>query len=328
MGGNFLSGVSVIWVFKEIKEGEIIKKVLALLLALVLVMSLFGCGASAPRDSAAPAAADSAGGEMWMTEDSAAAEENGFYSEPAAPAEGVKGKTAEKTAKIIYTANMDVQTLTFDQAVADINALVTETGGYFAESSVSGQGSGYRYANYTVKIPVEKFEAFMTAVGEACHVTYSSTRAEDISDTYYDVDSRLTTAKTKLARLQELLSKADNMADIITIESAISDTEWQIENLSGTLRGYDAQVDYATLYLCLNEVYKLSGTEEVPLTLGKRIGRSFTDGLRSVGDFLEDAVVWLAYSWIWLVILAAVAFGGVKLGKKIARKRKEKKFGE
>ena len=300
------------------------KKALAFLLSAVLVMSLFGCGASAPRGSAAPAAADTAGGEMWMTDESAAAEENGFYGETAAPAEGVKAKTA----KIIYTADMDVQTLTFDQAVADINALVTEAGGYFAESSVSGRGSGYRYANYTVKIPVEKFEDFMTAVGEACHVTYSSTRAEDISDTYYDVDSRLTTARTKLARLQELLSKADNMADIITIESAISDTEWQIENLSGTLRGYDAQVDYATVYLCLNEVYKLSGTEEAPLTLGKRIGRSFTDGLKSVGDFLEDAAVWLAYSWIWLVILAAVAFGGVKLGKKIVKKHEAKKYGE
>ena len=300
------------------------KKVLAFLLTLVLVVSLFGCGASAPRDSAAPAAADSVGGEMWVTEDSATAEENGFYEEPTAPAEGVK----DKAAKIIYTADMDVQTLTFDQAVADITALVTEAGGYFAESSISGRGSGYRYANYTVKIPVEKFGDFMTAVGEACHVTYSSTRAEDISDTYYDVDSRLTTAKTKLARLQELLSKADNMGDIITIESAISDTEWQIENLSGTLRGYDAQVDYATVYLCLNEVYKLSGTEEAPLTLGKRIGRSFTDGLKSVGDFLEDAVIWLAYSWIWLVILAAAAFGGVKLGKKIVRKREAKKYGE
>ena len=301
------------------------KKVLAFLLALVLVMSLLGCGAAAPRDSAASAAADSGGGEMWMAEDTAAvAEENGFYDEPAAPVGGVK----EKTAKIIYTADMDVQTVTFDQAVADINALVTKTGGYFAESSVSGRGSGYRYANYTVKIPVEKFEDFMTAVGEACHVTYSSTRAEDISDTYYDVDSRLTTAQTKLARLQELLSKADNMADIITIESAISDTEWEIENLSGTLRGYDAQVDYATVYLCLNEVYKLSGTEEAPLTLGKRIGRSFADGLKSVGNFLEDAAVWLAYSWIWLVILAAAAFGGVKLGKKIVKKRKAKKYGE
>ena len=36
------------------------KKVLALILALVLVMSLLGCGASAPRDSAASAAADTA----------------------------------------------------------------------------------------------------------------------------------------------------------------------------------------------------------------------------------------------------------------------------
>ncbi len=80
-----------------------------------------------------------------------------------------------------------------------------------------------------------------------------SSSAENITEEYYDTDSRLKTAQIKLERLQELLSKADNMADIITIESAISDTEYEIESLSGTLRHYDALVDYATVSLTLSE---------------------------------------------------------------------------
>ena len=48
----------------------------------------------------------------------------------------------------------------------------------------------------------------------------------------------------KLERLQKLLAQAENMEDIITIESAISETEWNIEDLSGTLRHYDALVDF------------------------------------------------------------------------------------
>ena len=49
---------------------------------------------------------------------------------------------------------------------------------------------------------------------------------------YYDNEARLTTQRTKLERLQELLSKAEAMEDIITIESAISETELQIEYLT------------------------------------------------------------------------------------------------
>ena len=108
-------------------------------------------------------------------------------------------------------------------------------------------------------------------------------------------------------RLQELLSKADNMADIITIESAISDTEYEIESLSGTLRHYDALVDYATVSLTLSETYKLDENEGAPLTFGARIARAFTNGLRDTGVFLEDLAIGIANNLVFLAVLAALA---------------------
>ena len=294
------------------------KKFLAILTSLVLVFSLAACGKSAAsaEDCAAPA-------EAYKSYDAVAETENGLF----APIAGV-GDKAKRDAKIIYTANLDLETMDFDKAVQGIRTAVDAFGGYIAASSGSGYGSGYRYASYTVKVPAEKFDSFLSSIGEACHVVYTSTDTEDITDTYYDVDSRLQTAQTKLERLQELLKKADNMSDIITIESAISDAEWEIENLTGTLRGYDAQVDYATVYLNLNEVYKLSGTDTAPLTLGKRIGNSFVRGIKSVGTFLENLLVWLAYSWIWLLVIAVILFVVIRLAKKKGlRIRRKKKVG-
>ena len=248
--------------------------------------------------------------------------ENGLF-EPAAGAPNA----ADRDAKIVYTANMDLETTEFEKAVNDIAAAVERFGGYFANSSQSGQNSSYRYAEYTVKVPKSEFNNFLNFIGETCAVTYTSTTAEDITDSYYDVDSRLKTAQTKLERLQELLAKADNMSDIITIESAISDAEWEIENLTGTLRTYDARVDYATVYMSLREVYKLSGTDNAPLTLGKRLGNSFIRGIKSVGNFFEDLLVWLAYSWIWLAVIAVIVVVVVRIVKKkgfrIRRKKKE-----
>lgn len=302
------------------------KKIPAFLICFVLIFTLAACGTSAPRESAAAdsAAAESAApGSMWDGgEYEKAKSENGLFE----PASGISD-AAKRDAKIVYTANLDLETTTFDQAVADIAAAVERLDGYFANSSQNGNNSGYRYADYAVKVPKNQFQNFLNSIGQVCHVTYTSTSAEDITDSYYDVDSRLKTAQTKLERLQELLAKADNMADIITIESAISDAEWEIENLTGTLRTYDAQVDYATVYLSLREVYKLSGTDSAPMTLGRRIGNSFVRGLKSVGNFFESLLVWLAYSWIWLAALAVVVIVVVRLAKKkgirIHRKNKE-----
>lgn len=95
-------------------------------------------------------------------------------------------------------------------------------------------------------------------------MTWQNTELQNITETYYDTDGRLKTQQIKLERLQKLLAQAENMEDIITIESAISETEWNIEDLSGTLRHYDALVDFATVTVSLQEVYKYSDTEELP----------------------------------------------------------------
>ena len=206
---------------------------------------------------------------------------------------------------MIYRASIEVQTQDYATSEAAITELVKSCGGYFESKSLSNRSSGYRYGEFTVRVPAAEYEHFCEQVGSLCHVTYMSSSAENITEEYYDTDSRLKTAQIKLERLQELLSKADNMADIITIESAISDTEYEIESLSGTLRHYDALVDYATVSLTLSETYKLDENEGAPLTFGARIARAFTNGLRDTGVFLEDLAIGIANNLVFLAVLAA-----------------------
>ena len=121
------------------------------------------------------------------------------------------------------------------------------------------------------------------------------------------------------------------MEDIITIESAISDTEWTIENLTGTLRTYDSLVDYATVYMSLSEVYELSGQGQAPVTFGDRLGESFLNGLKSIGRTAQNFAVWLAYSWFWLAVIIVIVIVVIrtvrrrKSGKPIFRLKKKAK---
>ena len=108
-----------------------------------------------------------------------------------------------------------------------------------------------------MRIPADQYRPFLERVGTLCHVTYQEESSDNVSTAYYDAESRLVTQQTKLERLQNLLAQAENMEDIITIESAISDTELEIEQLTGTLRHYDSLVDFSTVYITLQEVYQL-----------------------------------------------------------------------
>ena len=293
-----------------------------LLTLLALLGLLSGCGGGG--DTAAADTATSAD-----TADNGTAASGGSYgawaetevAEDSGQAEDGASDRLEN-AKMIYTARMEVETTAFDTADADLRTLVEVLGGYFEQAAVHDYGSGYRSGDYKVRIPADQFQPFLDQVGTLCHVTYQEQTSENVSEAYYDAESRLATQRTKLERLQNLLAQAENMEDIITIESAISDTELEIERLTGTLRQYDALVDYATVYLSLQEVYQLSNVEEPATSFASRMGAAFASGWRGFVGALESLAVALAYGWVWLLLLAAV---GTVAGRLLWKRRRRER---
>ncbi len=314
------------------------RRILAVLMTLMMLLALTACGGArketAAYDSAAGAPmmpemeeAPKAEAEMVYTEESYIEYGSDMkYSSTADSANGSTGGVSGQ--KLIRTATLEMETTEFEEAAQGMTDLTEELGGYYESSNVYNRKNGSRWAEYTVRIPAEKYNAFLSLAGELCHVTRQESRQEDVSEVYYDTAGRLKTQQIKLERLQNLLAQAELMEDIITIESAISETEQAIDNLSGTLRHYDGKVDYATIYVNLQEVYKLSNVEEVPDTFGDRLGRSFTRGINNFVDSLEDLAVSFAYSWMWWLIVAVIAVVVIRVVRKrtgkLPRLRKKK----
>ena len=195
------------------------KRCLTLLLALVLALSLAACGAK----SAGPDTMtgdyngyESAKADYDFSATDDEPEGAGAWNGDGQVGSGIDKSLSERGVKMIYSAHIEMQTLSYEQAVEDIAALVERSGAYFEQKNFSNYSSGYRHASYTVRVPAEQFADFCAQVGTLCHVTWQDDSAENISEQYYDTQSRLETAQIKLARLQELLKKAENMEDIIT----------------------------------------------------------------------------------------------------------------
>lgn len=286
-------------------------------LALTMLLSLTACGA------ASKTAASSANSRPADTV--SATEEKGYFD---ADTNGYddegrdSGGSVLENQKIIYTGDINLETTAFDETVKAVAALAEVKGGYLESSTVGGGSRGYRWADYTVRVPSAQFQGFLDQAGELAHVTWRNTNLENITETYYDTAGRLKTQQIKLERLQKLLAQAENMEDIITIESAISDTELEIERLTGTLRQYDALVDYATVYLSLQEVYQLSNVEEPATSFASRMGAAFASGWRGFVGALESLAVALAYGWVWLLLLAAV---GTVAGRLLWKRRRRER---
>ena len=283
---------------------------LGLLLALMLLLTACSSGAGDSSAGSDYGNVDTAGDSWEMQGAETAGGETGTVSPTAVNPSGDK---------MIYTANLIVETTSFDSAAQALAQATEALSGHFEDQHTTNTGS-YRYASYTVRIPAEHFQEFLSQVGQICHVLDSSQNAEDVSEAYYDIEARLTTQRTKLERLQALLGQAEDMTEIITIESAISETELEIERLTGTLRHYDSLSQYATVTIALSVVARLSNVEAPAVTFGARLGNALLSACRGFVDFLENLAVFLARSWIILLILA----GGTAAAVVILRRRKGK----
>ena len=299
------------------------KKRWSILLAFVLLLSLLcGCGSKNTMDltddaNYAPGVSEDqrVGGltaSSWSTESdleyvSAPAEAPLPMPEPDLPADQAPSAGLPDNVKIIYTADINLESTDFDAVVRGMEALVANLGGYFEYSNLENYNSNYRTGNYTVRVPAEQFEAFCSGVGGLGQVNSISRNAQDVSEAYYDMESRLATQRTKMERLQALLAKADNMENIISLENAISETELAIEQLTGSLRKYDSLVGYSTVHIYLQEVYQLTEQEQPAIGFGAKLAAAFRSGCSSFVYGIQDLLITLARGWVgWLIFLAVI----------------------
>ena len=106
-----------------------------------------------------------------------------------------------------------------------------------------------------------------------------------------------------------MLEKAETVADMLEIESRLSEVRYNIESLTTTILGWDSLVSYSTLTIYLREVIEY--TAEPELTYWQRIGRGFMNSLRDVGEFCKDLLRVVIVS---LPVLVLLGVGAVLLG--------------
>ncbi len=230
--------------------------------------------------------------------------------------------SAAQTEKIIRSASFTVKTAEYDADLQKIQDLTAEMGGRVEYLSSSGDASSgqTRSASLTLRIPSGRLDEFLSGAQGIGAITGMTQEMEDVSDSYYDTQTRLETQRAKLARLQALMDQAEDVSDLIEIESAIADAQYYIDRYTGQLKSYDSRVEYSTVRVTVRETRI---TETKAVSLGERILTGIGDSFQEFGWFLEDMVIFLASALPWLIALGAVVLVILLLVR--ARKNKKNK---
>lgn len=238
------------------------------------------------------------------------------------------GTYNDSARKLIKTYNIDIETEHFSEMMSFVDRTVNELHGYIESESTYNGSNGYdrRNSSLTIRIPKANVEVFIQKVGNEGNITRENLSVEDVTLQYVDTESKKASYEIEQQRLLDLLDKAESIEDILTIEERLSVVRYQLESMGSQLRTYDNLVDYATVYLYIDEVKAY--TPPVPETYGDRLANAFVDSVESVFEGLKNFLVWLIGAIPVILILAVVGliiFFIVRAIIRSDKKRNEKK---
>lgn len=277
------------------------RKLLSLLLTLLLLAAMLtACGASSKSASAEYEAAAAAPEEAYDTASGnslTGATENGSTALP-------------ENRKWIITIHMDAETEDLDGLLAALDGNIAALNGFVEDQHIYN-GSNYstrryRSASLTIRIPAEDVDKFTKEVAGLANVVSSEKNLEDITLNYVSAESRKAALEAEEARLLELMEKAETMADLLKIEERLTDVLYELENTASRLRTYDNKIDYATIYLSIEEVQEYTPVEDP--TTWERIRDGFKGSVKGLGESLVNIFVWIIVASPYLILYGGIAF--------------------
>ncbi len=217
----------------------------------------------------------------------------------------VENDTAARTAdnaKIIYTTYLSIETKDYDWAYQQLNDTLSSVDGYLESSNeYTDSTDSTRTLSLTLRVPESSYDAFVDAAEQTGSVTSKSESADDVTTQYMDIEARLDNLTAQRTRLQELQASADNLTDLLQIESSLSDVQYQIESYQSQLNWYSQQVSYCTVNITLDEVETLTtGT-----SFAARLADAAKNGWSNFTAGAQAVVVFLMGAWPAIVIGAA-----------------------
>ncbi|MFJ3641378.1 DUF4349 domain-containing protein [Streptomyces sp. NPDC090108] len=211
---------------------------------------------------------------------------------------------------VIRTASLTVQVADVQKALADARTAVEGAGGYVGEESTGRDPDGHERTRVVLRVPAAKYEEVMSGLQGAGRLVERTARAQDVTDEVVDVDSRVRSQRASVARVRELMGRAEKLSDVVALEGELGRREADLEALLARQASLKDRVDLATITLSLSaKPARTHAADGTPGFLDALSGgwHVFVAMLRwfalALGAALPFAVSAGVLVWLWLRVV-------------------------
>jgi hypothetical protein len=227
--------------------------------------------------------------------------------------------------KIIKTADLKIKVKDVKKSSSKITNLVDMNGGYVSSENLQSNKNyyltiekteDYKIEEYEVvtsniiyiRIPTQNFQKVLKGLKSvAVSEDYVKIDAQDVTEEYYDLETRLKTKKEVEQRYIEILkSKAKTVSEILTAEEKIRALREEIEAVEGRLKYIQNKVSLSSIQI---ELYQnpIFIQETIKYKQHQKTGWSFLEkagkALNTGWNVILEVIIGLLYIWPFLIIV-------------------------
>jgi hypothetical protein len=237
------------------------------------------------------------------------------------PASGVTTTAAGLNRKIIYSAKVEIVVENFDGVPDQVVAIVKRFDAYVADSNLLGATGASRHGTWKIRVPVGRFEEFVDAAKSLGELNSASTESQDISEEYFDVDSRIRNKTREEERLLALLADyPGKLDDVMAIERALSHVREELERMQGRLRVLTDLTAMTTVQLTIAEIHNYE-PPQTP-TFVTRVERAWSSSLGGLLATGEETVVAATVVFPWLAVAGLCVVPCYGVARTVRRRRR------
>jgi len=217
--------------------------------AILGTVLLTGCGASgndnSTSESGAAAPADRQGAGSGEASD-------GKASGSAPQGQDKAAAQPTITRAIIKTGSLTIEADDVDAQRQKAITVITGLKGQVASEDTGSDDDGkITRANLVLKVPTSSYETAIQRLSELGKRMQIHQESSDVTEQVVDVESRIASQRASLERMRTLLTKANTIGEIVSVETELTRREADLESLLAKQKNLALQTELATLALTL-----------------------------------------------------------------------------
>ena len=296
-------------------------RIISTFLMLMVLIAIFA-GCSAFKSDIAPMINQKAKTSEALSEDAATeAEGTTAVTETGGSSNAVSNPILNER-KIIRNAIVTVEVEDFDKAYEKLESMTAGIG-YVQETKINKEKHYISEkevlitkGTIIIRVDAEKFGDVLKDVKGLGLLLDENIKSDDVTDKFFDIESRLRLLKYEESRLEEYLKKITDPDTIFKTEARLTEIRHEIESLTGNLNKLSNLVKLSTITINMSE--KTPSTETG--SYWQKLASSFTESFKGVVRFCGESVILVVAAFPVLVLIFIIAFIAFVIYKKFVMK--------